>query len=481
MTARRRTVRAKQARSASPRAKAPRYTRGAPGTPAFALEDNLQQFLADDALGGHSDAWGLISEPLGPNDITWATRKKNLTDAFDAWRSNPLARRIVTLTTDYVVGQGITVTSKRPTVRIFAGQFWNHRQNQMARRLPLMVDELTRSGELFTVLHRNPIDGMSYVRHLPASVISMVHWREGDYEQLIEVAERPALRSAGEQPLSLKWWPVYQPDRPDVTDDLPAVVLHHAINRPIGATRGEGDLDPILYWLQAYSNWLDGRVRLNDFRSKFYYEVTVSEADKVAEAQNRYRVAPASGSVVVHSAAETHTVQQPAIGADDAEADGRAIRLILAAGAHIPLHFLSEVMAGSTLGTSIDMNEPTFKHYATRQQMVLALAVSLVEAAYHRAAEVGQARKIADPRLTASGPEIQRDDNKFLGEAAKQIAEAFATMKASGLDRDERTTRLIYKFAGEILSDEEIKQIVTKAEAAPMPAPAIAGANGSKP
>ena len=43
--------------------------------------------------------------------------------------------------------------------------------------------------------------------------------------------------------------------------------------------RGDGDLTPTLPWLAAYSDWLDARVRRNAALTKFYYEVTVDNAE----------------------------------------------------------------------------------------------------------------------------------------------------------------------------------------------------------
>jgi hypothetical protein len=40
-------------------------------------------------------------------------------------------------------------------------------------------------------------------------------------------------------------------------------MLHYAVNRPVGAVRGESDLAPILPWLRRYNRWLEDRVRLN--------------------------------------------------------------------------------------------------------------------------------------------------------------------------------------------------------------------------
>jgi hypothetical protein len=49
-----------------------------------------------------------------------------------------------------------------------------------------------------------------------------------------------------------------------------AVMLHYAINRPVGAVRGESDLAPLLRWLSRYAAWLEDRARLNRYRNSVY-------------------------------------------------------------------------------------------------------------------------------------------------------------------------------------------------------------------
>ena len=424
------------------------------------LDKTLRDFLGDTSTGqNRSDSWNLISDNRAPNDLPWATRQRNLSDAFVAWRTNPLARRIVALTTDYCIGDGVHVDSPDAGVADFIGRFWAHRKNKMLTRLPLMLDEQSRAGELFTVLHRNPMDGLSYVRHLPASCIEAVEWRAGDYEQLTRVWERVPGQ------MELRGWNVYQPDEPEATADQSVVVLHQPINRPVGATRGEGDLDAILYWLQQYSDWLDGRVKVNKAKSDFYYDISVDDTgnpNALNDAKKSYRDTPASGKPVVHSAKETHKVNQPRIDAGEASGDGQAVRLMVATGAHIPLHFLSEVMSGSALASTADMNEPTFRHYEGRQVNTRAWLIDLIQVAYRRAAEVGAVPVLDEIPVIVEMPEVQRDDNGKLATAARDVAQAFATVKLNGLVADRRVLKLIYKFAGELLTEDDLDQIIAE-------------------
>ena len=59
--------------------------------------------------------------------------------------------------------------------------------------------------------------------------------------------------------------------------------------------------------------------------------------------------------------------------------------------------------------------------------------------------------------------DIEERDNKVMAESAKTIVEALSAMKAEGWVTDEIAISLAFKFAGEILSQEEIKRILEKA------------------
>ena len=113
----------------------------------------------------------------------------NLENALLAWRDNPLARRIVALTTDYVVGDGMRVTTEDKAAQRVVDAFWVHSQNRIAERLYQWCDELTRCGEVFLVLFRNPADDTSYVRSVSASKIDQIETDPDDLENELRFHE----------------------------------------------------------------------------------------------------------------------------------------------------------------------------------------------------------------------------------------------------------------------------------------------------
>jgi len=437
------------------------------------IEERVQQAVkvVDDAW------WRQVGGNAGLDERPWHQRRRDLDAALTAWRENPLARRIVSLTSDYVLGDGLTVSSELPAVERWLRRFWAHPQNRMDARLPAWCDELTRAGELFIVLSRNPADGMAYVRAVPAVHIDQIETDADDVERELRYHETDfrSLKDFGSLDGG-RWWPaagaanavtLSDSEGPRVpageilrcaqndngcaqNDRSDQVMLHFAVNRPAGGLRGEGDLTPILPWLEHYARWLEDRVRVNRLKSAFVWQVTLKGATPALVAQKRaqYGRPPAPGSVIITNEGERWEAVQPKIDADSVEADGKAIRLMAAAGAGVPLHFLSEGES-ATRATAQEMGDPTFRHYRRRQMELCRMVEELVGAAYRLAAEAGAVPWLDDLRLRVGAPEIVRSDNETLGRAAAQMVEALVKMRERGWIDDARAAGLALKAAGE--------------------------------
>ena len=137
-------------------------------------------------------------------------RSKILTQAITAWRSNPIARRIIELTTEFVIGDGWTFTAPKQ-VEKFLKDFWNHPLNNLDEQLPEWADEAWRTGDLFLLVSVDG-GGQVYVRALPSEAIGIIETTENDYRQ-----EKLYKRDATDE----NPWPAYDPDA-----DQTAFILH---------------------------------------------------------------------------------------------------------------------------------------------------------------------------------------------------------------------------------------------------------------
>lgn len=389
-------------------------------------------------------------------DRNWGDHWQTLNDSLEAWRTNPLAKRIISLITAYTIGDGIRISSEYKTLAKFIAAFYAHPQNNIELELPEWSDELARSGELFLTLHTNEVDGMSYVRAIPASAIDQVEWKDGDYKTELRYREPKGL----DEPV---WW--VSPHHPSAEDITKPVMLHYAVNRPVGAVRGVGDLDPILPWLRRYTRWLEDRVRLNAGVRSFLWVVKATK-NLLADLRERYKSPPEPGSIIIaEQGAEEWEAVAPSLHAQDAESDGRAIRWMIAAGG--PGTALIDLGEGedSNQATGAVMQEQKRRFLRRRQRYITYILCDLILQAYARQQLLGRQRSrvVSMADLIVHAPDISPEDNKDLAAATKQLADALVAIRSIvGLSEQFKrmALRFFTKFAGEQLSESEFESII---------------------
>jgi hypothetical protein len=242
-------------------------------------------------------------------------------------------------------------------------------------------------------------------------------------------------------------------------DDLETpVMLHYGVNRAVGCVRGQGDLVPILPWLRRYREWLEDRVRVNRYKNAFLWHVKLEGAGPgdIESKQGQYSRPPSPGSVIVTDETEEWSPVQPKIQAEDVKDDGKALRLMVAAGAGIPLHYLAEGET-ATRTTAREMVGPTVRHYEHRQRFFCELLVDVIEKAAYRAQVAGRlSRPRGGLQLSYVVADLREEDNLKVARAAKEIIEYLRAMKAEGWITDRKAMELAYKFAGEVIDVEAL-------------------------
>lgn len=434
--------------------------------------------ITDDNRG-----WSSVNRAgRGPADRAWYEHLGDLTDALDAWRVNAWVRQVVRLTTAYVVGDlGETppISSKLPHVQEFITAFWSHPENRLSQRLGSWCDELTRSGELFPVLFTNKVSGMSHVRAIPASCIEEVLTDPEDYEKETGYAEAVPGQIERRQWKSWRTSRARGPASDGRTYRPEPVMLHYAVNRVVGATRGESDLTPLLPWAKRYTDFLKERVLFVRLRNKMSLMwVKVADPNQVEQKRADYEAnPPEEGAVHVTGPDEEISFPNPNIQGFQAEHDGKVLRLAMATAANLSLVHFGE---GDTanLSTSTSMDDRTFRTNSQRQRDFGFLLTDLTGHAYRRYRAVlgSPVAEGEDLGIVCKFPDISRSDNSELATAARAAVSGLAELKESlQIETPEFRAfafRLAMKFAGEILPEDEIKSILGQ------PAPQEKESNG---
>jgi len=304
-----------------------------------------------------------------PQARPWHEVRATLERVAELARTNPLAARLVAMTTDFVIGAGARLEGPP-----WAQAFWDDPLNRIAGRVYRWCDELSRSGELFLVFSRNPVSRMSYVREVPALLIDRIETDPDDLERELRYHQLAADPEG-------RWWPAVAGN-----EDADQVMLHYAINRGAGDVRGLSDLAQIAVWLERYSMWLEDRVRINRYKGAYLWHVKVEGAlpGQLEARRAQYSRIPSPGSIIVTDGHETWQAVQPNIAADDVQADGKALRLMIAAGAGVPLHYLAEGESANR-STAREMGTATLRHFAHRQLVFRQIVEDVVRQAARRA------------------------------------------------------------------------------------------------
>ncbi len=478
----------------------------------FGAEVARRVQLAVQALDDTRDAIISGQSQLERDRFT-ADREEILRDALLAWRTNPLAKRIVSLTTQYVIGEGIKLEARHEPTDTFLKSWWHHRLNRMPVRIVEWCDELTRSGNLI-VLVSTDATGMSYVRALPATQVQTIITRPNDVEQPLAIVEKmqwgaslvasgvgvanqplfnagaapyvgvdptygvattppdilpapdhhpspdtiqptldrhssPGTGAPGRGPWT---WPAYDQatDAQNPDGTFPTVAIHYAINRPVAAAWGESDLAPLLRWLARYSNWLEDRARLNRFRQAFMYVVSAAFQSKADRLARQAEI----------------NANPPTPGAvlvkDEAETwEVLEPRLASSDAGEDGLALKKMISAGS--GNPLHfLAEP---ESATRTTAEAAGGPTfrhyeqrqnyflwLLDDLTH----VALARRAlvdktvhADEPVKLTGSDISARDNASLAQAASFIANSFTNLRDRQIIDDAELLRLVYRFCGE--------------------------------
>jgi len=376
-----------------------------------------------------------------------------LSECLRAWRVSPVARRIVKLYTEFIIGEGLTIKSDHTATQKFLQDWWTHPLNKMAEQIPQWCDERTRSGNLFFLISPMP-DGMSFVRAVPAELIKEIQTAENDIMQ--EQYYIPVIQEAGT-------WKAYDPTQPiiDSEGNSEAFMLHYTTNKPVGVIWGEPDLAPLLPWIGRYSTWLEDRVRLNHFRAAFMYAVAGNYENETAR-KNREREInanpPKSGSVLVtnKNQGEEWGILSAQLDAFDASTDGLGLKKMIALGAEIPLHYLAEPES-STSTTADAAGTPTFRGLEQKQTEFINMIVDLATIAVRIRKEVDR-RVNPEATIEVEAPDITERDNSNLALAASRIEPVAADLFDREMIEADEMLRLTYRMAGEVWEEgKEVK------------------------
>jgi hypothetical protein len=410
------------------------------------------------ASGGEEDyLWRRLSDSPFIKDVIPATYLEIHNQCYEAYNANPLAFSIIEMTTSFVLGEGLTVSTHNNRVQQVLDEFWQRPENRMDERVYSLCTELSLYGEQFLHFFVNTYDGSVTLRQIDPSLIDQIETDPEDVEKPLRYHRRPIrqmMSTDSGDPVA------FDPERPEDTEGqwfaANSEVVHIAINKVSNAKRGKSDLATLLPWLRRYKDWLTDRVRINKYKAAFLWDVSLMGADKktIDRKKMEYTYPPEPGSVIIHNEAEKWSAVEPHIQANDASADGRAIKLMIAVGSTLPEHYLADGDNGNR-ATAAEMSLPTLLKFKRRQRIIKYMLRIILDRVIHEAQRAGRLGPRIDTTYEITFPEIDSGEHQTLAHSAYYLVQALTSAKAQGWISDETAMHMLFKFAGEEINVHE--------------------------
>lgn len=335
-------------------------------------------------------------------DVSPLTQERVLQLASYLYESNPLARRIMELTKDFVVGDGFTVHSPIPEIQTVLDRFWTDPITNLTLTQHLKVLELGLYGEQCLPAFTSEITGHVRLGVIDPLLISdVIHDPDNSSVPIGVFTKSTAM--AGTQ-ATVKRYRIIYPGRDEelFTEQTQAIrasftdgeCFYFAVNKLTGISRGRSDLLSLIDWLDGYDRYLFDTMERAALINAFIWDVTLTGASqkKIDDWSLEHSTPPKPGTVRVHNEKEKWDATTPDLKASDGQIGARLLRNHVLGGSGTPAHFYSEA-EDINKSVGAEMAAPVFRRLSVRQHLCTQMFRDLCRYQILRAIEPVPGRK----------------------------------------------------------------------------------------
>lgn len=390
-------------------------------------------------------------------DLSPLQQDRMLEIVWYLWEQNPFARRLITLMTDLILGNGWQVEAKDERIQVEIDATWNHRVNQLAVRIREFHNALALNGELILPVATNPITGrpeigfidpyqVKDVQAVPDNVLVpdtvILKSERGQVEKTLKIVrENPA------------------------TGLMEGEVFYFGINKLPNSLRGRSDIMALADWLDLYDQYLFAEVERLHLLSAFVWDYKIEGAtdDKAIQEKLKKFPTPKPGSVFAHNEKETLEARTPDLKAQDRSEAGRMLRTHIAGSYGFPLSYLGEI--DSNKASIEGQNDVLLKTPAARQVEFAAFLDQIVRFTIQSTTTKNPALfRDADPGYRIRMPEIAAKDIARVGTVLAQVVGAMDTSMTNHTASRKLTAQVLVAMLKQLGVDADPTEILADAD-----------------
>lgn len=385
-----------------------------------------------------------LSKRLG-RDLPPELHERMIKLSYLAWRTNPMAKRLIEMRVNFVLGSGITLSSPDVGTMKVLRDWWTNPYNNWPYNIHQRYRDLLIYGEWLQHPLVNSL-GEVFIRDVQPDNIKAIEVELGNHSQaeflILKKVVNPQTKEEKEELVV----PIIRRRLDPKTLTLgqyTGSVFYFGINRTTDATRGIGELFPLIDYIDLYDEVLFRRAEKIVAMGSIYFDL---KAEGLSEREMRDYLAketslpPKPGGVYMHNESFELNLKTPDLHADDHAEDVRTIKSHIVAGDGWPGTFFDDPgSAGRAVGA--EMAEPALRMIITQQDMlreILRIEMDYVlEQAQKASSRVNNGEPFVPGEYTISFSRPSSRDLTRIGPAMARLSQ-FMAEPMTGLSPQEK-------------------------------------------
>jgi hypothetical protein len=427
---------------------------------AHALQE---QYLLGGQFGGDPDehTYRRISNGVRAHhrDLSPLAQERMLQVAWYLWEQNGLAKRLVTLMTDLVVGGGVTVEAEDERIQEVLDKALTGTGKYLQTKPREFHNALMITGELILPAAVNPISGGLELGYLDPMQIEAVIPTPGNVLVPMAVKLKSDRAAGGDDGKLLQ---VIREN--PMTGLLEGEVFLKGINKLPNSFRGRSDLLPHADWLDQYDQFLLAFVEQMYLQTAFIWDYSIEGADKpTIDAKLKALGTPKPGTVFGHNEKEKLEARTPDLKASDRSNAGRMLLTHIVGTFGYPLSYFG--FTDSNHATIEGQNDVMMRTPQARQQEYREFLSQIIRFAIEQATTKNPALfRDASTAFKIRMPEIQAKDISRVGQVLAQVVSAMDTAMANKTASRHLATTALTTMLGQMGLEADPNAVMEQAD-----------------
>jgi hypothetical protein len=385
--------------------------------------------------GGHflSESFRTYRKPSGvyelwdgDKELNESIRNRMNKIVYEMHLKNPMAKRIIEITRDFAIGDGLKYECDDDNVKEILDKFWNNPLNNMDIEIRRLAYDLGLWGEIVIKVDVNPINGFVTLSYLDPTKIKDVLVRKNnnkDIDSIIFMEDDYIMEKS------------YKVIKENEEGLLEGDVFYYRVNNLTNQIRGLSDLLPLIDWLDALDKFLFNTIERSALLNSFIYQIQWigMNKDDIAEQARKFgSIKPGS----IHHTNENVKINAitPDLKANDLSEIFRVLRNFVLGCAGFPEHWFGEG-GYANLSTAKEMGQPTYQKIKERQTLILKIISDILKFQVDQAEICGRLifKQEKKPVITIRSMDVKSTGKTDFPESLAKLAEFVEKSVKGGL------------------------------------------------